>query len=287
MKENDLKSVSDFQSCSPKGSVSNVTNDSRPRLLLLTSDEKLRDRLQESLSECFHITFLESPESLDASLYVSHDAILIDETVNGMGGDKLCFLIKSDKSIVHIPVVLLVEECHHEKHLSYLGCGADHVEARSTDAFKLKVIMQMLVDNDKALKKWIKEFKVPKSSGNAAHNKTGVAEEMMLFKRKVNDLIEMNLTEAGFTIAKLAGEMCMSRSNFYRTMKMYVQMTPEQYILKYKMDKAATLLISTQEPITEAAYKVGFSTLKYFGKKFKKLHKMCPTEYRNKSNRIE
>ena len=97
----------------------------------------------------------------------------------------------------------------------------------------------------------------------------------------------MNLTEAGFTIAKLAGEMCMSRSNFYRTMKMYVQMTPEQYILKYKMDKAATLLISTQEPITEVAYKVGFSTLKYFGKKFKKLHKMCPTEYRNKSNRIE
>lgn len=282
MKKNHLKSVCNFQSCSPKGNVSSVTNDGCPRLLLLISDKKLRDRLKRPLSKCFHITFLENPESLNASMYVLHDAILIDETVNGMGGDKLCFLIKSDKNIVHIPVVLLTGKCHNKKYPACLGCGADHVEARSINVLKLKMEMKMLVDNDKALKKWMKEFKVPSSPGNAAPDKMGREEETMLFRRKVNDLIKENLTEKDFSIAKLASEMCMSRSNFYRMMKTYVEMTPEQYVMQYRMKEAETLLLTTQSAITEIAYEVGFSSLKYFGKKFKKLHNgKSPTEFRN------
>lgn len=278
MKKNHLKSVCNFQSCSPKGNVSSVTNDGCLRLLLLISDKKLRDRLEKPLSKCFHITFLENPESLNASMYVLHDAILIDETVNGMGGDKLCFLIKSDKNIVHIPVVLLTGKCHNKKYPACLGCGADHVEARSINIRKLKIEMKMLVDNNKALKKWMEEFKAT----TAAPDKTETEDKIALFKRKVDRLIKENLTETDFSIAKLASEMCMSHSNFCRIMKTYVHMTPEQYVMQYRMKKAETLLTTTQKAITEIAYEVGFSSLKYFGKKFKKLHNgKSPTEFRN------
>lgn len=278
MKKNPLKSVSDFQNDSPKGNALSITKDGYLRLLLLISDTKLRDRLEKPLSECFHITFLENWESLNESMSVFHDAIIIDETVNGMGGDKLCFLIKSDKNTVHIPVVLLTGKCHNKKYPACLGCGADHVEARSINIRKLKIEMKMLVDNNKALKKWMEEFKAT----TAAPDKTETEDKIALFKRKVDRLIKENLTETDFSIAKLASEMCMSHSNFCRIMKTYVHMTPEQYVMQYRMKEAETLLTTTQKAITEIAYEVGFSSLKYFGKKFKKLHdEKSPTEFRN------
>lgn len=278
MKKNHLKSVSDFQSHSPKGNVSSATTHSYPRLLLLISDKELSERLEKPLSECFHVTFQENPVSMNDSVYLFYDAVIIDKTVNGMSGDQLCFLIKSDKNIVHIPVVLLAEECYNENYPSHLGCGADHVEARSIDIYKLKTEMKMLVDNDKSLKKWMKEFKAT----DTTPDKTEMEDKTVLFKRKVDALIKENLTETDFSIAKLASEMCMSHSNFCRIMKMYFHITPEQYVMQYKMKEAETLLTTTQKAITEIAYEVGFSSLKYFGKKFKKCHGgKSPTEFRN------
>jgi YesN/AraC family two-component response regulator len=53
-----------------------------------------------------------------------------------------------------------------------------------------------------------------------------------------------------------------------------------QYINKKKVEKAQLLLFSTDKPVKEIAYVMGFSDHSYFIRLFRKLTGLTPQEYR-------
>ena len=67
----------------------------------------------------------------------------------------------------------------------------------------------------------------------------------------------------------------------FNQIKMVTGMTPNDYIVSFKMDRAK-LLLSDEScyPIAEVAYRVGYSDPIYFSRTFKKHVGVSPLQYR-------
>ena len=59
-------------------------------------------------------------------------------------------------------------------------------------------------------------------------------------------------------------------------------MGANDYINKFRMEKAITLITSTDMSFTEIAEKVGFTTSRYFSTAFKQYTGETPTQYKEK-----
>lgn len=81
------------------------------------------------------------------------------------------------------------------------------------------------------------------------------------------------------TIAMAAN---VSKSECCRSFKRILKVTPFEYLMEYRVSKAAELLLKSKESISNIALDVGFNGISYFGKVFKKYMNCSPSEYRNK-----
>lgn len=98
------------------------------------------------------------------------------------------------------------------------------------------------------------------------------------------DYIEANL-EKPMTLAELAEVAHFSKFHFNRIFQAMVGETPFQFILRVRIEKAASLiLLNKSEPITEIAYKCGFSDISIFSRNFKNHFKIAATQYRKEKN---
>lgn len=96
-----------------------------------------------------------------------------------------------------------------------------------------------------------------------------------LFKQVVDDNIYSHLPAEG--MAKLIN---VSVSSFKREFKRLYDDTPANYFRNKKLEKAAGLLVNSDERITQIAYDCGFSSLEYFSKCFQKKFNTTPSLYR-------
>ena len=100
------------------------------------------------------------------------------------------------------------------------------------------------------------------------------------FMRSVTGYIREHLTEE-FSVDQMAQDLFLSRSYLSTKFKKETGMTLSQYIQEQKIEKAKSLLKTTDRSILEIATYLGFSSQGYFQNVFKKLTGMTPKEYRN------
>ena len=83
------------------------------------------------------------------------------------------------------------------------------------------------------------------------------------------------------TVEQLAILSGYSTFHFCRLFKSITQLTPMQYIVRYRMQKARERLISTEDKMETIMTQVGFHNYGYFWRTFKKLYGFSPREYRS------
>lgn len=93
------------------------------------------------------------------------------------------------------------------------------------------------------------------------------------------EFIEYNYMR-GITASDVALQLSIDRTHFFRIFKARTGISPEQYIMKYRVEKACELLRGDRHTVTEIASLVGVSDVYYFSKLFKKNVGQSPTEYR-------
>lgn len=274
---------SDKAICSNNNEVDDVKlslgSNKAPYVLLVMADKELSNYLNETLSVSFRMTTLEKPEQVFSFFDQSvPDVIIIDETIDGTYGDELCSRIKSDISMINIPVVLLINSDDNESYLTHTRCGADKLERRMVNICRLKADIRMLIARHTLQREHLRKLLAENSSATlpeiAVKN-----DDSAQFMDKVQKFLEENLFERKYTIKMLSADMGMSRTKFYGKMTDIIGKAPENYILAFKMDKARALLATQRYSVTEVATMVGYCDAKYFGKKFKEFYHVSPSKY--------
>ena len=82
------------------------------------------------------------------------------------------------------------------------------------------------------------------------------------------------------TITMLANAAMISESECLRCFRNVIGTPPIQYLKQFRIQKAAELLISTTETVTEIGAQCGFQDTSYFIKSFREQKKCTPSEYR-------
>ena len=247
----------------------------KQHILLVMADKELSGYLHEAFSTLFKITVVENPEQIVRfSGQRMPDIIIIDETVGGIHGKEICSKVKSNTSMVHIPVILLISANDNRSYLDHIDCGVDKLESRAINICRLKVDIQMLINKHERIMKLLE-----KNLSDNLPSPTAKSEEDALFINKVDKLLEKNLSTESYTVDMLSADMGMCRTKFYTKIKEITDKTPTEYMHYFKMNKAKVLLVTQQYTVTEIATFLGFCNAKYFGKQFKKFYKVPPTQY--------
>ena len=83
------------------------------------------------------------------------------------------------------------------------------------------------------------------------------------------------------SVNDIASSTGVSRSHLYRLFMQELNITPNEYLIQYRISNACKLLRESNINISEAAYSSGFSDPLYFSRVFKKIKGLTPTEYAN------
>ena len=83
------------------------------------------------------------------------------------------------------------------------------------------------------------------------------------------------------TVLKIAESALVSESECLRCFKNIIGMAPIRYVKQYRLQKAAELLVNSQEPIAAVAASCGFQEMSYFAKAFREAYAMTPSAWRN------
>jgi AraC-like DNA-binding protein len=76
----------------------------------------------------------------------------------------------------------------------------------------------------------------------------------------------------------IARNMSMSRSSLNRKLKTLLDISTNDLIRRYRLQKATSLLTAGND-ITSTTYEVGFNTPSYFTQCFKEQYGITPSEY--------
>ena len=88
--------------------------------------------------------------------------------------------------------------------------------------------------------------------------------------------------EQPIRVTQLADLVHLSVSQFDRRFKALYQMTPQQYLLKVRLNAASYALISSDHPIAQISASCGFYDQSYFTKQFRRYFSILPKDYRQK-----
>lgn len=97
--------------------------------------------------------------------------------------------------------------------------------------------------------------------------------------------IEQNF-QNDISVENIASFCGLNRTYFGRIFKETVGKSPQQFLLSYRMAKAAELLKLTELPISDIGNAVGYPNQLHFSRAFKNVYGVSPREWRNKNQMI-
>lgn len=272
---------------------------SRPKVLVVEDNHDLRSYISKVLERDFDVICAKNGlEGLESVHSDNPDIIITDIMMPEMDGITMCRQIKDDIVTSHIPVIMLTaKDSSADKQEGYEAGAASYL----TKPFSAKLLLAR-VNNIMRLQRKLAEHlreqanrQFPQNAGADSNGqnesgepqqKIGEAEKNQIlspldrqFVDKIISIINDNIANPDLGVAFLADKMCMSNSTLYRKVIAILGMSTNEYVRGIRMERAREMLVQGLYPITEVAYRCGFSSHSSFAKSFKKHFGMSASEY--------
>ncbi|MDD3337478.1 MAG: response regulator [Lachnospiraceae bacterium] len=119
--------------------------------------------------------------------------------------------------------------------------------------------------------------KIPASRAQAEQNMTEITTSPLI--TKMLEYIHEHYTDSELTLNKIAQELYANYSYLSAQFAKEIGMTVSQYILRFRMTRAADALCSDAGNMVKIAWSVGYLDVKYFYRCFKKEFGITPYQY--------
>ena len=131
------------------------------------------------------------------------------------------------------------------------------------------------------LKALFYEFFYEMFTGNYIITTDAEQNRNLLSVKKVLEYISIHYREP-LSVKELSGISNYSEFYFMKLFKQYTGKTAAAYLNDYRLEKAKSLLLHTDNSVTDIAAEAGFNNTSYFIKKFQEANQISPHKFRKK-----
>lgn len=246
----------------------------RPVMIIVDDNIQIRNYIKSIFQDEYIIyTCGDGEEGHSLITRYQPDIVISDVVMPGVSGIELCARIKEDPALNHIPVILLTASSSSEIKLKGIEGGADDYITKPFEKDLLIARVAGIIRSRKSLQKYFL------NEVTLQRNDFQIPSEYSDFLKKCITVIEAHLDDTDFNIKVFSSELGMSHSSLYKKVKSISGRSINEFIRFIRLRKAAEVLINTSCNVNEAAFRAGFSDIKYFREQFFKLFEMKPSEY--------
>ena len=250
-----------------------------PLLLVVDDNEDFRIFMRYSLELQYRVKLaVNGNEAWVMMQEELPDLVISDVMMPQMDGNELCRLIKQDKRIAHIPVILLTARQNTEAKLEGLQTGADDYVTKPFN-------MTILVLRIRKLIELSRYHRVTQGMIDPAPSEIVITSLDEKLIEKAIKYVEDNMSRTELSVEELSRELGMSRVHLYKKLLQITGKTPIEFIRVIRLKRAAQLLRESQLHVSEVAFEVGFNNPKYFSKYFRDEFGVLPSVYQEKEGK--
>lgn len=252
----------------------------KPVLLLVEDNEDLLEMLNDTFSVFYEVhTARNGREGLTAAEQIQPDIIVSDVMMPEMSGKEMCYKLKNNVELSHIPIILLTAQNSVEYIVEGYMFGADDYV---TKPFNVKILLARCSNLIRNKRQIISHYsKLPATQISESMPAVNANDKELLDKSIA--IVKENFDSPDFDVTSLASALCMGRSKLYMQFKQMIGLTPNEFILKVKLDEAMSMLKNRPElNVSEISTSLGFSSPRYFSKCFKSIFGISPLGVRRK-----
>lgn len=248
-------------------------------VLVVEDNDELIQVLCELFSPFYQVIMASNgKEGLDKAYEYKPDLIISDIMMPEMSGTEMCLKIKNNIDLCHIPIILLTALNSVEQNIEGLNRGADDYISKPFNPRILLARANNLVRNRLLIHNQIRKNPITEVDLTSIN----LLDQEIL--KKTSEAIEAHMDDTEFDIPELCKEIGVGRSVLYSKFKALTGMTPNNFILNYRLKFAATMLQKYPDiPVSEVGDKCGFSSPIYFSRCFKNQYGVPPQNYRKSS----
>lgn len=246
---------------------------SKQKTILIVEDNmELREYLKFELKSTYKV--FEAPngkKGLEKAKKNKPDVIIADVMMPEMDGFQMTRLLKSNKSTLNIPIIMLTAKVGESDRIHGIDTGADIYLKKPFSIDLLQTHLRQLIKSKERF------YETYFNSLDLEINAIGGNKKILA---DVINVINENLSKEDLCVQDIADELALSRSKLYRKIKELTGKSANEMIRKMRLEKSKELLVITEMTIGEICFKVGFSSPSYYTKRFKEYTGLLPKEYR-------
>lgn len=267
-------------------------------ILIVEDNDDMRAFLKQRFAKLYKVITADDGQEAWEFLEKNDVATVIsDVMMPRMDGFQLCKLVKSNLITCHIPVILLTAKTTESEHILGYGIGADAYIDKPFSTGELMAQVKSIINNRRLQResfvrnryKRAVDIKDNIQNDGAFTDKNSQTKVTNIlnspidrnFEKRLNEYVNLHLSDEEFNIDALADFMNMSRRNFHRKLKALYDCTPGEYVNVIRMRKAAEILSDGKYRVNEVCVMIGFHSIAHFSRAFKKFYNVSPKDWNN------
>lgn len=252
----------------------NIPNE-KSKILIVEDNREMREFLVEILKRDYYcVTAQNGEEAIKLLENNSFDLVSSDIMMPKIDGYEFKKIINERFSHLDLPFIFISAKNLEEDLLLGLSMGVDDYILKPFNKSELLARIKNILAN--------KKQRVSAMASSAKENLQSpldLINHQDAFIKKVQEIIIKNMGEEDFKVTNLSEEIGYSQRQLTRILKESIGMTPVQYILEMRLQRAYILIKNKTKPtLSEIKYEVGMSSSSYFNKKFKDRFGISPSE---------
>ena len=256
-------------------SENQISGEDKKLILVVDDDTDIVNYLKELLSVEYNVlTSFDADTAYTLMKEKAPDVIISDVVMPDKTGYDLCRKIKENIQLSHIPVILLTAMATVDDQVRGLDSGADaYVTKPFEPQYILALIASQLRNREKA------RVMLGEATGVQELEENVLSPQDNAFMTELYQLMENEMSNSELDVSRMTELLHISRTKFYYKVKGLTGENPSVFFKRYKLNRAAQLILERKYNISEIADMTGFSTLSHFSTSFKKQFGVSPSEY--------
>lgn len=241
---------------------------SQPLVLLVEDNAEMRTHVVDYLSTHYRVLTAENGrQGIDVAIHEVPDLIVSDVMMPELDGYELVERLKTDERTSHIPLILLTAKSSYDSRLKGLSAGADDYLGKP---FSLAELNLRIGNGLRTRQNWQQRLTNHSFSSPTASVKSPEPhfDKEARFLDRLRQLIVDHIESETLDVDWLANQAGMSRTQLHRKLTALTTLSPNRFIHRVRVEKAAELLQMGEFNVAQAAYKVGYSSPSHFTKVF-------------------